>query len=50
MVPNEELNILTINLNLQRENNLYIKDKMPGPKVSITDNYGDSTVLPIAEN
>ena len=31
-------------LNLQREDNLYIMDMMPGPKVSFI-NYGGSTVV-----
>ena len=48
MVPNEELHvhILTIHLNRQREDNLFIKDKMLGPKVSFTV-YGGSTVMVI---
>ncbi len=36
MVPTEELHILTkYILNLQRQNNLFIKDKMTSPKESI---------------
>ncbi len=31
MVPNEECHILQYTLNLQTEDSLYIKDKMPGP-------------------